>query len=446
MIAIQLAFSLVVLFLIIKLLYYKHIPLFLMAGVSFQWLSVSIKVFYAATKGISLREVFSYYSSSDYIDTAFYLSIVGVVTYVVGLKMGLPRYYKSWSIALVRPWIMRMNSSRIILMYLVYSLILVILWRIRFVVPGINTSIFALGLVKWGILTVTVLSAYFKRDKVGLLFFILGIEITLSLVSYFSTFKEYVLILIIIFASLENRLFSPGKMVKYGLAAILLFQVAIVWTTVKGEYRTYLSGGERVQRVDVDRTSALSKLLDLVSNYKNTSFDESIDYFIDRMGYISFFSIAIEHVPQAIPHENGKVWTAALTHVITPRIFFPHKAPVDDSEHLNKYTGLGVAGAEQGASHSIGYMADSYIDFGPYWMFAPIFLLGLVTGYLYRYFLANAYNRVWALILITPFYYLTNINGMNSLKVVSNLIIYFLIAYLINKFIAPRISAYLMRS
>ena len=45
-----------------------------------------------------------------------------------------------------------------------------------------------------------------------------------------------------------------------------------------------------------------------------------------------------------------------------------------------------MAGEEQGASIGIGYMAESYIDFGPFLMFVPIFLLGAFYGLTYRMF------------------------------------------------------------
>ena len=46
-----------------------------------------------------------------------------------------------------------------------------------------------------------------------------------------------------------------------------------------------------------------------------------------------------------------------------------------------------MSGAEAGTSISLGYMAESYIDFGSIGMFAPILLLGLLYGFIYRFFL-----------------------------------------------------------
>ena len=49
-----------------------------------------------------------------------------------------------------------------------------------------------------------------------------------------------------------------------------------------------------------------------------------------------------------------------------------------------------VAGVEQGTSIGIGYMAESYVDFGPVLMFLPILLLGVFYGLIYRLFVINS--------------------------------------------------------
>jgi hypothetical protein len=43
-----------------------------------------------------------------------------------------------------------------------------------------------------------------------------------------------------------------------------------------------------------------------------------------------------------------------------------------------------VGDAAHGASISIGYAGESYLDFGPFWMCPPIFLLGVLWGWGYR--------------------------------------------------------------
>jgi hypothetical protein len=40
---------------------------------------------------------------------------------------------------------------------------------------------------------------------------------------------------------------------------IIGFRLGIIWTGIKGEYRAFLAGGERSQKVVVDKMAALKK-------------------------------------------------------------------------------------------------------------------------------------------------------------------------------------------
>ena len=104
------------------------------------------------------------------------------------------------------------------------------------------------------------------------------------------------------------------------------------------------------------------------------------------MSYVQYFALTMVNVPTSMPYEHGALWAGAIRHIVTPRIFFPNKAVLDDSERASLYTGMAVAGAEQGTSIGIGYMAESYVDFGPIGMFLPILFLGIFYGLMYRYF------------------------------------------------------------
>lgn len=82
-------------------------------------------------------------------------------------------------------------------------------------------------------------------------------------------------------------------------------------------------------------------------------------------------------------------------HVLQPRILFPNKEAIDDSKMVNKYATRKVAGAKQGASFSLGFMAESYIDFGPYLMFIPIFCVGWLLGFIYKIIIQQSINYLW---------------------------------------------------
>jgi len=131
-----------------------------------------------------------------------------------------------------------------------------------------------------------------------------------------------------------------------------------------------------------------------VATFSWQRFTEGLESLTLRVSYVNFFAQTLMHVPEAMPHENGALWLGTITHVLMPRLLFPDKEVLDDSARTTLYTGITVAGAEEGTSIGLGYVAESYIDFGPPWMFAPVLLLGLVYGFVYRYFIAGARFRL----------------------------------------------------
>jgi hypothetical protein len=83
-------------------------------------------------------------------------------------------------------------------------------------------------------------------------------------------------------------------------------------------------------------------------------------------------------------------WRDALEHIGKPRIFFPDKAALDDTEVFLKYVRGDVAEeGRSGTSISIGYLAENFIDFGFPGMLAPIAVMGLLLGCTLRYFMTR---------------------------------------------------------
>ena len=99
------------------------------------------------------------------------------------------------------------------------------------------------------------------------------------------------------------------------------------------------------------------------------------DRLVFRTAYVEYFGAAHPNCAERVPHERGKLWGEALLHVLAPRILVPSKRVIHDSDRTNAYSGVSVARGEDGTSISLGYMAESYIDFGPVGMFVPLFLV-----------------------------------------------------------------------
>jgi hypothetical protein len=112
------------------------------------------------------------------------------------------------------------------------------------------------------------------------------------------------------------------------------------------------------------------------------------------MWTVYYPALAIARVPKILPHTDGALFMAALTHVVTPRIFFPDKGElVSDSDMVRKYSGVAVAGRETNTSIAFGYAAESYIDFGVPLMFAPVLAFGVFVGFCYATFRQLIWHR-----------------------------------------------------
>ena len=73
-------------------------------------------------------------------------------------------------------------------------------------------------------------------------------------------------------------------------------------------------------------------------------------------------------------------------------------------------------------------------------MIIPILLLGLTFGFVYRNLFSKTKVVIWAYVLIIPLYELSYNLGVTSIKMVSELVMFFLTALLFRKFVIPIID------
>jgi hypothetical protein len=232
-----------------------------------------------------------------------------------------------------------------------------------------------------------------------------------------------------------------------GIAAFFLM---VMWTIVKGDYRKYLTGGKRSQAVtEQSKVGNLGKLGDIFNEKfseenRNENFLLGIRILASRINYTEYFAMSVAQVPQNLPHEKGALLMAGFEHVFKPRLFFPNKKSIDDSEMTTRYTGRQFAGAEQGASFSLGLVAERYIDYGPMIMFIPIFGFGLLIGYIYKYILSHSLNRIWGLSFVAPLFFLIPSLGVATTKFLGWVLTYFIVWFLFNKYLVKRVNHYLL--
>lgn len=405
------AISFISLFFIFKFLYKSlYLSGFLLAFI-YQWVQVNIKVLLGTFTFTPLTELTRF---PDNIIIAFLLSNIGLVVMTWGIGLTLNRIH--FDDTEIRKLVMRCNLWKIVISYFAVTLI---------------SSLFPVGLAefavqfaafKWVLYYLIFLVCFIQNRSKGLLICFVVFEFTLGLASYFSSWKNilfYVAVSYLAVKRLTSRQVFIGA-----IFGVLVIYLGLIWTGVKGDYRTYVGQGGK-QVVLVSNVDAISKILNLANSYKINN--KVVNEFVNRISYIDYFSSCIKYVPEIQPHEDGKLTFQALTHIITPRVIFRDKAIIDESSHLTKYTGVFYSNFSMGVSFSLGYFGDLYVDFGLWLMMPALFLLGLLIGKLFSNLYQNSPNELIGLIILQISFMLLYKFEISLLKLIGTLTVFWIL-------------------
>ncbi len=143
----------------------------------------------------------------------------------------------------------------------------------------------------------------------------------------------------------------------------------------------------------------------------------------------------MEQVPSVIPYQNGKNWMESFQYVFTPRLFNPNKPVADASIKASKYTGIQYAGYKQGTSFSLGYFADSYIDFGVYGMIVVLCIMGWFYAFIYLYFLKkSSTNFIFNYSIVATLFMQLYALETDNTYLIGRLFITVIVFYIISRF------------
>ncbi len=440
----QISAGFVLLIIIFKLFWVEETPPVILVALLFQWLSIVVGYIYLSmTDAEMIDMLWRPQYSLENINQTYWLSVFGLLFFAIGLKLAIYNLKKK---EIPIELLQKYDVTKIIIIYSLFTIFSGALFSfIRFRIPGISQPINMLSYLKWSLLFIMLYVAMKNNEKLGLVSIVLGIEVLMGFTGIFSEFKEVLIMIPVIYLTF-NKIKGTKQIIFLTFFAILLFNFGAVWSYVKGEYRMFLSGGERVQIVTVSKGDALNKLFELTTELTAETYQMGIESMVKRFFFIEYFSATVNYIPERQPYMQGENWNNAVKHVLMPRLFFPNKKAIDDSEQTMKLTGIQLSGAKQGVSISIGYMAEAYADYGPFYMMVPIFILGFISGLMYKYFVNATKNPMWSYALIFPMYYLININGKNIIKITGNLFMYFLVFYLIVRFALPIIDKFIQKT
>jgi hypothetical protein len=347
-----------------------------------QWLQAATGVFHANAVGLPITEFIPRYTQSA--DTATALSLIAIVVLAAGIRLVIgPRDARLG--ASIRDMVMSQPAKTWLTMFAVVWGVTTGAQLAAHVVPGLSQILLATANFKWAAFVVLTISTFAATDRArGLWAIVFLLELAMSFGGFFASFKDVFYFTLIGIAAAGVRL-SPRMVAGGALLSTVLFAFGVVWTAVKSDYRDFASGGSGQQIIVVSREAGISKLYQLLEDLDTDQLGAATSSIFKRLAYVEFFGAAIDHVPRMINHEYGSIWWEAVSRPFMPRFFFPEKSALDDSEMTRKYTGASVSGLAEGTSISIGFIGESYIDFGEFGMMLPIFALGLFMGWLYRW-------------------------------------------------------------
>lgn len=429
------AAAIAVLPLFIVLLWRPGEPPVLLFAVGFQWLQVTAKVFHANVNGVHVNEM----TAASTVEGAIWMSLTGLVVLSGGMWLAL-RGMRCRGRGAVEEELMKISTHRAFLLYLLATALASLARAYAWSIPGLTQPLIEFSAVRWAFFFLLAFLVFKRREKHLYLAAAFAIEF-ISGIGFFSGFKTVLFVTLIAVGAVFLRMNAKTVLMGAACGAFLLI-LGSAWTVVKPEYRAFLD--TQAREGTSSRSEQITKLAELAFGLTRADLAEGMEPLFRRVAYVEFFAHVTDYVPEVVPHERGALWLASVQHVLTPRLLNPNKPELpSDSELTMQYTGLRLAGVEAGTSISIGYMGESYIDFGPLGMFVPIFILGLLWGLMYRYFVVRARAQIIGYSIAVAVLLSAYMFEIAGLKLLGGMTMGFIVFALLMRFLEPVIWRWL---
>ena len=380
------AAALIVLWLCLKLTSTHDRVYALPMALAFHWSQTSLGSFYYGLTGRSVPAIYS----SDYRPMVL-LALGCCVALAAGIKLGVS-LWKPPDPSVPRPGF-AFGYSLLVTTYVAGIFVEGSLLAIAPFYPTIRQIITTLDTARLGVLFLLLRRLCTPKPRWGLIAAVVGIEVTLGITGFFAGFREPLVLAALALLEVFDRR-NRQHWVAVAVSVVAAVALGLVWMGIRTEYRREYT---ELDQFSQSRSARLTRVQDLATGFFNADRSEmwsTADALVERMWAVYYPALALERVPKVIPHTNGAILGAALTHIVTPRVFFPDKPELpSDSDSVRKYANVRVAGRESDTSIAFGYSIESYIDFGVPWMFLPVFAFGLFIGTAYALFRRVIWHR-----------------------------------------------------
>ena len=374
--------------------------------IAFQWLYVVTGYLF-----MKARDYYPGFQSTDGIELAITLSLLGFVCLTAGIRLGIRFLSRKGSRFQEAGQTEIYDLGRLFRIVLIMSLLG---WFMNLVPRLIwfEGAQIIQGILAFRQIITLVLFLSVIQQRRGYKYLFLAL--ILNLVPAFASAASAVLgIFIGIFIVLlhewrpwsrlgiERRKSRQVQFILASLVVITLF-LGLVWEGgVKPTWRPIVMSGQ-VKGSPVEMADAFFQ--NIPTALSVFSWDLAIHASVGRLGSgVAYFAHVLGRVPSVLEHENGFLTWRALRHVAMPRFLYPDKPNLgSDSWLIVTYAGLPAAGWDQMTSIGLGYMAQFYIDWGIPFMFIPLFIYGLLIGLIYQLFhsISPSYNIFRASVIV----------------------------------------------
>lgn len=371
----------------------------------------------------------------------YFLGMIGTAAFLLGV-LYFYRKIRVRSFEEFRQMALQFNVDRLLVLYIATYPVLGAALSLVWLFPGVTQPLIMLMYFKWSIFFLLFICVLmhnkYKFILAGLFFF----EFFSGLGSFWASFKD---VAYVSFIAYWIFYFRGNVLVRWSLpiGIVLMVYLGSIWSYIKQDYRNYMSGGTGRPGSIVTRDAALDKFSDLFVAASTRDVEQGFDQLMLRMSWIGAFNRVYNHVPSKVPHQGGEMWTNAVLRPITPRLLFPGKTRLSDSQELNQYSGLDVD--ERNTSISLSMIAGSYVDLGPWRMHIPLLLFGLAFGWVYKKLFDMSKNFLMGYALSIPLIFLIHINEQSMNRLVSSLVLFFLVAWFICKFLQGPLLRFLVK-
>ncbi|MGH6923668.1 MAG: hypothetical protein ACRED5_08000 [Propylenella sp.] len=352
------------------------------AYLSFQWLQVSMTILVANLMSVDLGVVQvirigeTYIPINEQTRPAILFGLAALVATTIGFRLLAPRLPN------FRPELRNLSLQKLFIVYL--ALFAVSQSVGPFTGGGLAQPLLVLGWLRFVPAVLLLVRWLTLRDGMLFLLAVGAIEIVTGFLGYFSGFRVVFFVMGAATLALHHAL--QGRVIRIlAAAAVVTLLLGSVWTAIKPTYRETINLGTGQQRVLLSVPERLELLTDLLGRMSGSDLADGFAGLAVRISYVHYLADAMLHVPRMVPHENGALWGEAITNTTMPRAFFPGKPVLgSDSARTNRYTGRRLAGDDEGTSVSMGYVADSYVDFGVVGALLVCLALGAFYGAIAR--------------------------------------------------------------